>query len=306
MKLHKAILITCILISAALFVNGILVLADFNSRLKSGQKPNNYSRIGQERLHDESSMMVEPPVNLLVLGLDGEEVRTDVIAVLNYNPENGGLNILSVARDTRVYVRGRATKINALMAIGGERLVIDGIEKLTGLPVNYYLSLNFEGFRKVIDTLGGVEVNVPINMYYDDPEQNLHIHLKKGMQLLDGKKAEQFVRYRKGNRRGQGYIDGDIGRIKAQQEFMKALIEQKVRLKYLSKADDIYFILKQYMRTNIEIGDVKHYLRHLKNIKYEDIRAFTIPGDSAYINNVSYFICNRKKTEELISDNFYR
>jgi len=293
-----------------LFINGIYALSDFNKRPKSGSNNHDIAK-EQENIyigsvHDESSIEAERPVNLLILGLDKEETRADVIALLNYGPEQGKINILSIARDTRVYVRGKATKINALIAIGGEKLVAKAVEKLTGLSVDYYLVLNFEGFRKVIDTLGGVEIYVPINMDYDDPDQDLHIHLRKGLQLLDGKKAEQFVRYRKGNRRGQGYTDGDIGRIKAQQEFMKALIDQKVKLRYLSKADDIYFILKKYMRTNIEIGDVRHYLKYLKNIKYQDVASYTIPGDSIYTNRTWYFICDRKRTRELINNDFFK
>ena len=310
MKLHKIIFVTCILMLIVLFINGIYALSDFNKRPKSGSNNHDIAK-EQENIyigsvHDESSIEAERPVNLLILGLDKEETRADVIALLNYGPEQGKINILSIARDTRVYVRGKATKINALIAIGGEKLVAKAVEKLTGLSVDYYLVLNFEGFRKVIDTLGGVEIYVPINMDYDDPDQDLHIHLRKGLQLLDGKKAEQFVRYRKGNRRGQGYTDGDIGRIKAQQEFMKALIDQKVKLRYLSKADDIYFILKKYMRTNIEIGDVRHYLKYLKNIKYQDVASYTIPGDSIYTNRTWYFICDRKRTRELINNDFFK
>jgi len=111
-----------------------------------------------------------------------------------------------------VKVNGKYMKINALIGKGGEKMVIDMVEDITGLPVDYYVTLNFKGFREIVDTLGGVEINVPFDMDYDDPYQNLHIHLKKGKQVLDGKKAEQFVRYRKATTTGKvmrmGILDG--------------------------------------------------------------------------------------------------
>lgn len=300
-------LLTCAILSAALFIEGVYVLAFVYKDKADVPKINKINETHTGRLrHEESSIAQDEPVNLLVLGLDEEGVRSDVVIIMNYNPAEGKLNILSVARDTRVFVNGRAMKINALVTKGGEGLIAEEIEELTALPVHYYITLEFKGFRKMVDVLGGVEMDVPSNMNYDDPEQNLHIHLKKGKQILDGDKAEQFVRYRKGNRSGQGYTDGDIGRIKAQQEFIKALVDQKLKLKYLSKVDDIYFILKKYMKTNIEIGDIRYYLKGFKNIKYSGVKTYTLPGDSKYINHVWYFIHDPDLTQKLISDNFFR
>jgi LCP family protein required for cell wall assembly len=328
MKLHKALFIACILVSSILFVNGISVLAQLNNKtqindkikVERAPKPDDgfLNQVKQAKHEDsakqedhtimpsESNVRTEKPVNVLLLGLDGEETRTDVIALLNYSLTDGKINILSIARDTRVYVNGKQNKINALMGIGGIKLTISAVEKITGLTIDYYLALNFKGFRNIIDTLGGIEINVPMNMDYDDPEQGLHIHLKKGLQILDGKKAEQFVRYRKGNRKGQGYTDGDIGRIKAQQEFMKALIHQKLKLQYLSKVDDIFFVLKDNMKTNIQINDIRRYLKYFKYIDHDSVKTYTMPGEAKYTNKTWYYICNRKKTRELIYDNFYR
>jgi len=196
-------------------------------------------------------------------------------------------------------------KINALIGKGGEKMVIDMVEDITGLPVDYYVTLNFKGFREIVDTLGGVEINVPFDMDYDDPYQNLHIHLKKGKQVLDGKKAEQFVRYRKGNHNGEGYEDGDLGRIKMQQLFMREFVNQKLKLKYLLKADEIFYTLKKNMRTNIEIGDIRYFIKDIKNIKTPEINGYTLPGYSRYIGGQWFYIYDKKKTKELIEQNFY-
>lgn len=250
--------------------------------------------------------IVYDPVNLLVLGLDEYEERSDVMLLANFNPNNGRLNLLSLARDTRVQIGRRYTKINALVGIGGEELAIRKVEEFTGLPVSYYVTLNFEGFKKLIDILGGVEMNIKFNMNYDDPEQNLHIHLKKGKQVLNGEKAVQFVRYRKGNKPGTGYADGDLDRIKAQQKLIKALIEQKLKIKYLSKMDDIFDILKDHMRTNVEISDIHYYLPGISRIKFDEIKTFTIPGESVYRNRTWYYIHDEKRTRELIEKYFYK
>ena len=143
-------------------------------------------------------------INLLAMGLDESENRSDGIMLINFHPERGKVNVLSIARDTMVkFNNGKRSKINALIGIGGERKIIEKVEELTDMPVHYYLTINFEGFRKIIDLLDGIEIDVPFDMRYDDPYQNLHIGLNKGKQILDGKKAEQYLRYRKGNRAGK-------------------------------------------------------------------------------------------------------
>jgi polyisoprenyl-teichoic acid--peptidoglycan teichoic acid transferase len=275
--------------------------------------PKSYNKPKSEGTNNNTNKMSnivyenkDNPVNIIIMGLDDEEVRSDVILLMNYSPKDNRLNIISIARDTMTEINNRRVKINSLIGINGEKLVAEKVEELTGLPVHYYVTLNFEGFRNIIDTLDGVEVDVPFNMNYDDPEQGLHIHLKKGMQLLDGDKAEQFVRYRKGNRTGEGYTFGDLGRIKTQQKFIKALLEQKARFKYISKVDEIFLILKKYMNTNIEIGDINYYLNDLVKLKSCKIEAYTLPGDSKIVKNVWYFICDEQKAKELIDKNFFK
>ena len=244
------------------------------------------------------------PVNLMLLGLDGDETRCDVIMLLNFDPDTSSLNLLSIARDTRVrYGRGYR-KINSLYSAGKEKLVADEICEITGLPVHYYITADFRGFRKIIDTLGGVEFYVPFRMKYDDPTQDLHINLKKGKQLLDGRKAEMLVRYRKGNLRGQGYIEGDIGRIRMQQDFIRALIDQKLNFQYISKADDIFAIVRENVKTNIELSDIARYLPSVARIKEDSIKTFVLPGESHLISDVWWYIYDREQTADLIAENF--
>lgn len=304
MRFQKVILLFCVMLALVMFANGIYVMVSYGNNHPTENSKNNPTQIGTTQL--ESSINREQPLNLLVLGLDEEGMRTDVILLFNYNPELSKLNILSVARDTRVFARGRYLKINALYSAGKEELAAEEIHQITGLSVNYYLTLSFKGFRKIIDTLGGVEFNVPFHMVYDDPDQDLHIHLNKGIQLLNGNKAEQLVRYRKGNKAGQGYIDGDIGRIKMQQDFVKALIKQKLNLRLITKAVDIFNILSEYVKTNLNMTDITQYIAGIKKIKADEIKAFTLPGESAVKNDAWYYIYNEEMTAKMIRDNFYK
>lgn len=321
MRVTKFIFTVCAILLLVLFANGMYVLSlpggnghrpapvpiseyKGQSSKETKFKHSNFNQPDFRQL--ESSTSEEIPLNLLVLGLDKDGTRCDVIMLFNFEPGLSKINLLSIARDTRVLDRGKYGKINALYSRGGEKLVAEEVTEITGLPVHYYLTVDFKGFRKIIDTLGGVQFYVPFRMSYDDPTQDLYIHLRKGMQLLNGKKAEQLVRYRKGNYKGQGYTEGDIGRIKMQQDFLKALIKQKVSFRYISRVDDIFGILRKYVKTNITLSDITHYLGSIGKIKADEIETFTIPGDSRMIGDTWYFIYDRDKVYTIINDNFYK
>lgn len=311
MRMSKFMFTLCIVLLLALFANGAYILLQPEDiKPKNGPVPISYQRRGDSTLigtdHLESSTSEDQPVNMLVLGLDGEGTRSDVILLFNYEPGLSKLNILSIERDTLVYTDGRYNKINALYSKGGEILLANTVSEITGLPVHYYTTMDFKGFRKIIDTLGGVQFYVPFRMSYDDPTQDLSIHLKKGMQLLDGAKAEQLVRYRKGNYKGQGYTEGDIGRIKMQQDFIKALISQKLTLQYASRADDIFGLLQKYVKTNVTISDVVQYIGGIGKIKGDEIKTATLPGYSRMIDGVWYFIHDESETENIINKEFYK
>ena len=171
---------------------------------------------------DESVGMV----NILLLGVDEGGNRSDTIMLVSLNGKTNKVNILSIPRDTRVPVGRGYQKINAAIGIGKqevakgnlqepEELSVEKVKMLTGLPIHYFMSIDFDGFKEVIDVLGGVDFEVPFNMVYDDPVQNLHINLKAGMQHLDGEAAHDFVRFRQGNPGHKGYATGDLGRIEA-------------------------------------------------------------------------------------------
>ncbi|HAA42939.1 MAG TPA: LytR family transcriptional regulator [Ruminiclostridium sp.] len=307
MSLRKKIFYICMVFSLVLFVEGLFTILNYSEK-------NNLNFIDEKEKNYEKKQIVRniykrkdypEYINLLLMGLDESEKRADGIMLVNFHPESGKVNILSITRDTMVKSdSGRIYKINTLIGLGGEAEIIEKVEKLTTMPVHYYLTVNFKGFREIIDLLGGVEIDVPFDMKYDDPYQNLHISLNKGRQILDGEKAEQYLRYRKGNKTGEGYEDGDLGRIKAQQQFLKEFIKQKLKLKYLFKADDIFFVIKDNVTTNIEIGDVNYYIDCIKKIDVNKVDFYTLPGHPEYIDNQYYYIYDEEKTKEMINNNF--
>ena len=255
-------------------------------------------------------------VNILLLGVDEGGLRSDTIMLVSLNGDTKAVNVLSIPRDTRVPFGSNYYKINAAIGIGDqevrkgnlqepEELTIQKVKMLTGMPVHYFMTINFDAFIEIIDILGGVDFEIPFDMVYNDPAQDLHINLKAGMQHLDGKEAHDFVRFRKGDPGHQGYATGDLGRIEAQQAFMRALAEQKLKPQYLLKATEIFASIKEHVRTNYSAADLLKHLGVIKDIDPANIKMHQLPGTTQTIGGQSYVICDEAATAELVSQYFY-
>lgn len=264
----------------------------------------------------------DEPVYVLALGVNPP--LSDAIMLIGYNPPTGQVSILSIPRDTYI-PKVTTNKINAIYSTNGgynknkkdadyekaEKAMLSKVEEITGIYADYYITVDTKALREIVDTVGGVTVDVPINMKYDDSTQNLHINLKKGTQTLNGKKAEQFVRFRKNNN-GTGYPNGDIGRIQTQQQFMKALATQVLKAQNLTKIPDFIKIGLDNVKTNIEVGDALQYVDDVKNFKMENLRMETLPAEEdpkklakyKNVNQACYF-WDEDKTKELCEDLFF-
>lgn len=236
-------------------------------------------------------------VNVLLMATDESGLRTDTIMLASFDREREQLNILSIPRDTRVTINNSTQKINAAYAIGQHELAIKTVRDLVGLPIHYYAVVNPDGFSAIIDILGGVDIDVPQRMKYSDPSQDLYIDLYPGMQHLDGDKAEQFCRFR-------SYPEGDIGRVRAQQQFIKALIEQKLNLELIFKAGDLFKEVQKYLTTNVSLGDIGTFIPLLRLVSAEKTNTYQLPGEARYVNNISYYICDQEETDKLINEVF--
>lgn len=243
-------------------------------------------------------------LNCMFLGVDKDGYRTDVIIFGQLNLLNNTINLLQIPRDTYIANNGRYDKkINSAYSHEKEQTVFKEVNKLLGVEVEKYVLVDTAGFRKIIDAMGGVNYDVPINMNYDDPVQDLHIHLEKGYQLLDGDKAEQFVRFRQNNN-GTGYARGDIERIEAQQGFIRAAIRQLFNITNAFKLPKVVAEFSDMIETNFTASEMLAYATYVLKVNMNSISIMALEGQAEYRGGVSYFVADDQKNKTLIENYF--
>ncbi len=214
-----------------------------------------------------------------ILGRDKVSGSTDTIMVATFDTVNCKMNVVSIPRDTLVNVSWTTKKANTLYSSGGkdhEKCVSSlktGLKELCGFEIGYYVIIDVEAFVKLVDSVGGITFDVPQDMNYDDPAQDLHIHLKKGEQLLNGTDAMGLVRFRK------GYSSGDIRRIEVQQEFMSAAFEQilsKLSEQQLLTLADIFI---NDVQTDLDLPSIVYFANKAKSMTKDDFTFQTVPGN---------------------------
>ncbi len=253
--------------------------------------------------YEFSSTTEKAYINALLLGVDKEGYRTDVIILAQLNMADGELNMLQIPRDTYVNSGRSDHKINSAYGYNKEKQVFKEVKNLLGISVDKYILIDTAGFRDLIDTIGGVKFDVPINMDYDDPVQDLHIHLKKGVQHLDGDKAEQFVRFRKNNN-GTGYAMGDIERMQAQSKFIQAAIDQVLDLANVFKLNDMVKDFSKLVKSNFSLNEMLTYAPYVLSLERDKMLTHQLAGNSKYMNGISYFVADDDENDELIDEYF--
>lgn len=217
-------------------------------------------------------------INFLLLGSDARDgemrARSDSIIFVSADPKNKRLVLLSIPRDTLVDIPGYGRdRINAAMLYGGPELAMQVVEELIGQPVDYYLLTNYEGFVKLVDTLGGVTIEVDKNMYHYDPEKGgrFSINLRKGKQRLDGEKALMYVRYRSD-------VYGDISRVERQQKFLRAVVEEMLRPRNLVRLPLLIPKIKDCIYTNLSLDQMLLLARMAREMESVETISGTLPG----------------------------
>ena len=241
---------------------------------------------GEGQYYDFLDENTDRTENVLVVGIDKEGKRADVIMLFNVNPKDKTINMVSVPRDTKIKLdNGKISKINACLGKeNGEEMLCDYVRELTGQPINSFCKVNFEGLRNVVDILGGIKYNVPMDMDYDDPVQDLHIHLKAGEQVLDGSDVEGLLRFR------SGYANADLGRIDTQQDFLKEAISQKLSLKYVFKLPAIMAEVHKSFDTDLSTLDVFTLAFNARSCN--SLSTYTLPGGAKYSGGASYYVAD--------------
>lgn len=236
-------------------------------------------------------------ITFLLLGVDTNDgskggSRTDTMMVCKVDKSTGKISILSIPRDTRTRIRGRQQeeKINHAHAYGGPELSVKAVKDLLGIDLEYYVKVDYQIVKEFVDLIGGVEVDVPVDMK--------QYNIKKGVQVLDGEKALKFVRFRK------GYSDQDLGRIRAQQQFIKAAAKQTLKLSNIGKLPQMIKSYYNNVETNIPLDVILKFAANAKDFDVDGMQMATLPGEPQYINGISYFIYDEEEAEILVKELF--
>ncbi|MBP3285062.1 MAG: LCP family protein [Clostridia bacterium] len=236
---------------------------------------------------------------VLIAGLHPDGPLTDFILLARYSPKSGKINALSIPRDTKV-IGSIDGKINSTYAKKRNMQdLVDKVTEITSVSIDNYVLLDTKAVKKMVDAIGGIPMDIPFDMKYDDNEQNLHIDLKKGPQVLNGDKAEQFIRFRKNND-GTGYALGDVQRIEAQKEFIKSAVQTVLKPSIITKLPELIKLGFELIKTDINIADVLEYLDDVKKFDPDNLHIETLPGEGMYIDNISYYVHDAKKTVEVV------
>jgi len=244
-------------------------------------------------------------INILLIGLDDGDPdtpdsprRSDTMMVASIDAENKAVNLLSIPRDSRVIIPGHGyDKITHAYFYGGSDLAQRTVTDFLHIPIQYYIVIDWQSFIKVVDILGGVNLTVEHDMNYDDPYENLSIHLAKGNQHLNGEKSGEYVRYRHDEL-------GDIGRVERQQHFLQALNSQLLQSGTILKLPALMTTISKYVHTNMNMYDWGKVANLLRDMKATSLHAEMVPGDFATINDISYWSPDTDKTKALVNSIF--
>lgn len=238
-----------------------------------------------------------PPTYVLVMGVDerAEDVgRSDTMLLVRSG--GGSVRVLSLPRDTRVEIPdvGEA-KLNAAYAYGGPELAKQTVSELLGLPVNHYVKVNLRGFRSLVDLIGGVPMHIDRPMRYEDPYDDLVINLQPGDQVLNGQQAEQYVRFRNDE------IGDDLGRIRRQQEFLRAAARRALQPVNLPRLPSLIYTANRYVETDLTRVEQLRLAREAVQAQQSgSVVVDTLPGYGDYVNGISYFLPDQAELERLL------
>ena len=219
---------------------------------------------------------------ILLSGLDDDNGGSDTNILVAVDTVNGYVYGVSIPRDSKAIIDGKAHKINYAYNKGGTELLASTVSEQLGIPVDYTVSVDLKGFTALVDAIGGVDFEVPINMDYDDPIQGLSIHFKKGMQHLSGADALRVVRFRHNND-GTGYGSEDLGRMQTQQKFLKAVAKKMLSFENLISNPRKYAeIFGQYVDTDLSVTDLAWFGMQVLGMGVDKIDFSTLPNEWKY------------------------
>ena len=260
-------------------------------------------------------MSKEKDFNMAFFGVDKDGTRTDVIFVAHMDAKNDKISILSVPRDTKVDVckevkniignsgyyvpdQCKINEVHAYAKENGVKCAVLQLEDLLGINIDYYGKISLDGFVELIDEVGGIDIDVPSDMYYSDPHQDLYISLQAGPQHLDGEHAEMLVRFR-------SYPQGDVQRVAVQQIFLKEVARKLLDPATVRSNITGYInIFVKYVETDFPLSAIMKYGNDFSKVNPDDIVMETLPGEGGYIGETSYYHVNEAEARDAINRTF--
>jgi len=237
-------------------------------------------------------------VNLLVLGLDHIEGatarRSDTMMVASIDPENNKASLVSVPRDLYLkYPDEEFRRVNAAYAIDGPKLATEIVSNFLGVPIDFHLVVDYQGFKEIVDLMGGVQLTVEERLKYTDEAAGLNIDIEPGQQTLDGQEAMGYVRYRAGQ--------SDLQRISRQQKFLKALLQGGVQMEGWSQIKSLIDTGRKYTKTNLSLMDMYDLGRTVQNLGMEDFNMVTLSGEPARVDNKAVLLPRIVQTRRVVA-----
>lgn len=260
--------------------------------------------IGQPKAEGSDGAALRRPgvSTILLAGTDEAGYRTDTIILMTVDSKQDAVSLLSIPRDT--YTEGYAVpKINsACGAAGGgqagmEQLMTE-VTRLLGFRPDGYLMVNFSVAEKVVDIFGGLDFYVPMDMNYDDPYQDLYIHLQEGYQHLNGEQAVQVLRFR------SGYAMADLERVNVQRDLLQAAIDQWMTPSVVLRGPAAAAAVLKETTTDLSLGNCIWLARVLMGCDTTQMVTTTLPGSAQYIGGGSYFVPDRAAVETLMQETY--
>lgn len=296
MKHFFKIFLVFFLIFSIAIGTGLKIYLDKDEKEKEAQVKANKIEELEEKVEKER-------VNILLLGIDAldgkyseNNSRTDTMMLFSMDPENNSAFLLSIPRDSRVKIRNHGMdKINHAHAYGGVDLSLKAVKDLLQIPIHHYIRVDYQALFKTIDDIGGIEIDVPMNMYWSDPYATppLLINLKKGKQILDGQKSMEYLRFR------SGYAGNpDIVRIQAQQDFVQKVMEKILSPASVARVPKYIDTMYTYVDTDMSKKDMLELAKDGVKLDPAHLKKMTLPGEGRYVGIVSYFILDEPKMRE--------
>lgn len=265
-----------------------------------------------KKTHAGPEILTGKKENILLMGVDGEcdlkkrpncsqNGRSDTLILFNIDTKTNTINAISIPRDSKVYIAGSndITKINHAFAYGGPVLTVNTIEDTFGVKIDHYIAVNYKVLKEIVDAVGGVDIYVEKTMNYRDRAGGLNIHFNQGDTILDGDKAEEFLRFRHD-------ALGDIGRISRQQAFITGLMKKLQSPAIIPKIPELVKVVQANILTDMSLYQLSEMAAYMQGANLSEMKITTLPGAPSQRGSISYWILDPDEVQKIIDRLIYR